>query len=41
MIYLVTSTFNNASWIYYGRRENGGRLLSKKDKRDGAAGIDG
>jgi len=30
MIYLVTKTFNTASWIYYGRREEGGRLLPKK-----------
>ena len=28
MIYLVTDTFNSASWIYYGRREEGGRILS-------------
>lgn len=28
MVYLVTKTFNTASWIYYGRREEGGRLLS-------------
>ncbi len=33
MVYLVTGTFNTASWIYYGRREEGGRLLSKEDKR--------
>ena len=33
MIYLVTGTFNTASWIYYGRREEGGRLLSEKDER--------
>ena len=31
MVYLVTKTFNTASWIYYGRREEGGRLLPKKD----------
>ncbi len=31
MIYLVTKTFNSASWIYYGRREEGGRSLPKKD----------
>ncbi len=29
MIYLVTKTFNTASWIYYGRREEGGRFLPK------------
>jgi len=31
MIYLVTKTFNTASWIYYGRREEGGRFLPKED----------
>ena len=30
MVYLVTKTFNTASWIYYGRREDGGRLLPKE-----------
>lgn len=30
MIYLVTKTFNTASWIYYGRREEGGRSLPKE-----------
>ena len=30
MIYLVTNTFNTASWIYYGRREEGGRTLPKE-----------
>jgi len=29
MVYLVTKTFNTASWIYYGRREEGGRALPK------------
>lgn len=33
MVYLVTRTFNTASWIYYGRREEGGRLLSPDGKR--------
>ena len=33
MVYLVTRTFNTASWIYYGRREEGGRLLSPEGKR--------
>jgi len=33
MIYIVTRTFNSASWIYYGRREEGGRLLSPEGKR--------
>ncbi len=33
MIYLVTRTFNTASWIYYGRREEGGRLMSDEDRR--------
>jgi len=31
MIYLVTKTFNTASWIYNGRREEGGRFLPKED----------
>ena len=30
MLYLVTKTFNTASWIYYGRREEGGRSLPKE-----------
>ncbi len=33
MIYLVTGTFNSASWIYYGRREEGGRILSPEGRR--------
>ena len=33
MIYILTRTFNTASWIYYGRREEGGRILSIDDKR--------
>ena len=33
MIYLVTETFNTASWIYYGRREEGGRVLSPEGRR--------
>ena len=33
MIYLVTRSFNTASWIYYGRREEGGRTLSPEGKR--------
>lgn len=33
MIYLVTGTFNTASWIYYGRREEGGRILSPQGRR--------
>ncbi len=33
MIYLVTGTFNSASWIYYGRREEGGRILSPGGRR--------
>ncbi|MEM7259690.1 MAG: alpha/beta hydrolase, partial [Pseudomonadota bacterium] len=28
MVYIITRTFNTASWIYYGRREEGGRVLS-------------
>ena len=33
MVYLVTGTFNTASWIYYGRREEGGRVLSAEGRR--------
>ena len=33
MIYLVTKTFNTASWIYYGRREEGGRFFPKNFRR--------
>jgi len=33
MVYLVTRTFNPASWIYYGRVEEGGRVLSPEGKR--------
>ena len=31
MVYLVTKTFNTASWIYYGRRGEGGRYLPKEN----------
>jgi len=31
MVYLVTRTFNTATWIYYGRRKEGGRSLPKKN----------
>lgn len=33
MIYITTGTFNTASWIYYGRREEGGRVLSPEGAR--------
>ncbi len=33
MVYLVTGTFATASWIYAGRRTEGGRLLSPEGKR--------
>ena len=33
MIYVLTRTFNSASWIYYGRREEGGRILSPEGNR--------
>ena len=29
MEYIVTKIFNTASWIYYGRREEGGRFFPK------------
>ena len=33
LIYVATRTFNTASWIYYGRREEGGRTLSDDERR--------
>ena len=33
MIYILTKTFNTASWIYYGRREEGGRFFPKDFKK--------
>lgn len=30
MIYLLTKTFNTSTWIYFGRREEGGRFFPKK-----------
>jgi len=30
MVYLVTKTFSTATWIYYARREEGGRFLPKE-----------
>ncbi|VVS92164.1 epoxide hydrolase family protein [Desulfoluna spongiiphila] len=32
MVYLVTKTFNTSTWIYYGRREEGGRILGTKER---------
>ena len=33
MVYIVTKTFNTASWIYYGRREEGGRFFPRDFKK--------
>ncbi|MGY9055554.1 MAG: epoxide hydrolase family protein [Alphaproteobacteria bacterium] len=33
MIYVTTRTFNTATWIYYGRREEGGRVMSPEGLR--------
>jgi len=33
MIYILTKTFNSASWVYYGRREEGGRFFPKDFKK--------
>jgi pimeloyl-ACP methyl ester carboxylesterase len=33
MVYIVTKTFNTASWIYYGRREEGGRFFPNHFKK--------
>jgi len=32
MVYLITKTFNTSTWIYYGRREEGGRVLGTKER---------
>ena len=34
MLYIVTKTFNTDSWIYYGRREEGGRFFPKDFQRN-------
>ncbi len=28
MLYIITNSFNTASWIYFGRREEGGRIIN-------------
>ena len=33
MVYIITKTFNTASWIYYGRREEGGRFFPSDFKK--------
>jgi pimeloyl-ACP methyl ester carboxylesterase len=33
MVYVTTKTFNTATWIYYGRREEGGRFFPKDFKK--------
>ena len=33
MVYVITNTFNTASWIYFGRREEGGRYFPKDFKK--------
>jgi len=33
MVYIITKTFNTASWIYYGRREEGGRFFPNNFKK--------
>ena len=33
MIYVLTKTFDTATWIYYGRREEGGRFFPKNFKK--------
>ena len=33
MVYVLTKTFNTATWIYYGRREEGGRLFPSNFKK--------
>ena len=33
MIYILTNSFNTSSWIYFGRREEGGRYFPKNFKK--------
>ena len=33
MVYIVSKTFNTSTWIYYGRREEGGRYFPKDFKK--------
>ena len=33
MIYVLTNTFNTSSWIYFGRRQEGGRFFPKDFKK--------
>jgi microsomal epoxide hydrolase len=33
MVYILTNSFNTASWIYFGRREEGGRYFPKDFKK--------
>ena len=33
MVYILTKTFDSASWIYFGRREEGGRFFPKNFKK--------
>ena len=33
MLYLVTDSFNTSTWIYYGRRLEGGRILNYDNKK--------
>ncbi|MBD1138807.1 epoxide hydrolase [Pelagibacterales bacterium SAG-MED46] len=33
MLYILTKTFDSASWIYFGRREEGGRFFPKDFKK--------
>jgi pimeloyl-ACP methyl ester carboxylesterase len=38
MVYIVTGTFNTASWIYFGRREEGQRIAEDIPNLDGSLG---
>ena len=33
MVYVCTNTFSTSTWIYYGRREEGGRFFPKDFKK--------
>jgi microsomal epoxide hydrolase len=33
MLYILSNSFNTSSWIYFGRREEGGRFFPKNFKK--------
>ena len=39
MVYLVTRSFNTATWLYYGHRESGERLLPEGGRVEAPTGV--